>query len=58
MNLREWASNSEELMKFIPQKDRAIHPNFKILGITWNLRNDTLSIPEPSNDRIEDACTK
>ena len=45
MNLREWASNSEELMAFIPESDRADQTNLKVLGICWNLSNDTLFIP-------------
>ena len=26
MNLREWASNCEEFMKFVPQQDQAVNP--------------------------------
>ena len=40
MNLREWASNSEELMKLIPTQDRANISGIKVLGISWNLKND------------------
>ena len=58
MNLREWASNSVELMAFIPVADRADSTNLKVLGIQWNLGNDTLSIPSLSNDRIKGAYTK
>ena len=48
MNLREWASNSKELMDFIPQQDKVIQSELKVLGINWNLTNDTLSIPNLS----------
>ena len=58
MNLREWASNSAELMAFIPVHDRADQTNLKVLGIRWNLGNDTLSIPGLSDDRIENIFTK
>ena len=41
MNLRKWASNSQQFMLFIPQADRAASSNQKILGIKWNLFKDT-----------------
>ena len=59
MNLREWASNSEELMKLIPTQDRANISGIKVLGISWNLKNDQLSIPGPSgNEKLCGASTK
>ena len=33
MNIRVWASNSKELMEFIPQEDKAIQSDFKVLGV-------------------------
>ena len=38
MNLREWASNSEELLSFIPASDRADQSILKVLGLSWNLK--------------------
>ena len=58
MNLREWASNSQELMKFVPEQDRASGSNIKVLGINWNLNSDTLLLPGPSGDRTKEASTK
>ena len=59
MNLREWASNSEELMKLIPTQDRANISGIKVLGIIWNLKNDQLSILGPSgNENLRGASTK
>ena len=59
MNLREWASNSEELMKLIPAQDRADVSGLKVLGISWNLKDDLLSIPGPSNnEKISEVSTK
>ena len=58
MNLREWASNSKELMDFIPQDDKAIQSDLKVLRINWNLTNDTLSIPNLSASKIEGISTK
>ena len=58
MNLREWALNSEELMAFIPELDRADQTNLKVLGLCWNLSNDTLFIPSHSDDKFENVFTK
>ena len=58
MNLQEWASNSQELMKFVPEQDRASGSNIKVLGINWNLNSDTLFLPGPSGDRTKEASTK
>ena len=58
MNLREWASNSEELLSFIPASDRADQSILKVLGLSWNLKNDTLSIPGVSDHKIGSAHTK
>ena len=33
MNLREWASNSKELMESIPSHDRADNSDIKVLGV-------------------------
>ena len=43
MTLSEWASNSEKLMDSISVTDRADHSNIKVLGISWNVKNDILS---------------
>ncbi|XP_073966399.1 uncharacterized protein isoform X2 [Choristoneura fumiferana] len=42
MNLREWSSNSEELMHSIP--DAAPDKIVKVLGLDWNLEDDTLHL--------------
>ncbi|XP_049887000.1 uncharacterized protein LOC126381584 [Pectinophora gossypiella] len=42
MNLREWASNSEDFIKNIP--DATEDKNVKILGLTWALEEDTLEL--------------
>ena len=55
MNLREWASNCEEFVKFVPQQDQAVNPNQKVLGVYWNLNDDTMSIPMSN---VEAASTK
>ena len=58
MNLREWASNSQQFMEFIPQGDRAGNSDQNILGIKWNLFKDTLSVPGISGDKFSSVSTK
>jgi len=58
MNLREWASNSEELMALIPSHDKANDSTIKVLGMCWKLRTDMLSIPGPSSGKLEGVSTK
>ena len=42
MDLREWGSNSMEFMNFVAEQDRF---TYKMLGVTWNSSNDTLTVP-------------
>ena len=58
MNLRKWASNSQQFMLFIPQADRAANSNQKILGIKWNLFKDTISAPGAPVDKIGSVLSK
>ena len=58
MNLREWGSNSKDFMKFIPHENQAARFELKVLGIKWNLIDDTLSIPCPSIGDANNAWTK
>ena len=44
MNLREWASNSSEFLDSIPEKHHSVGVIFKVLGMNWNTKEDTLSI--------------
>ena len=46
MNLREWTSNSDEVNKFIPLKDRSEYETAKVLGHIWNTENDSLSLKQ------------
>ncbi|XP_060570619.1 uncharacterized protein LOC132728915 [Ruditapes philippinarum] len=43
MNLREWASNNEEVNSLFSPEDRAEVKSMKVLGLEWNLESDTLS---------------
>ncbi|EYC23457.1 hypothetical protein Y032_0015g2655 [Ancylostoma ceylanicum] len=40
MNLREFTSNDQDLMQFIPAHDRSVNLNPRLLGITWNSSTD------------------
>ena len=53
MNLREWFSNCEEVMKFIPENDRAKSIVSTVLGHIWNLESDTLFVKEPKIESSE-----
>jgi hypothetical protein len=43
MNLREWASNNEEVNSLFSPDDRAEVKSMKVLGLKWNFESDTLS---------------
>ena len=44
MNLRDWMSNSDEVLNQKPIYDRANSERMKILGLTWIVKEDTLTL--------------
>ena len=52
MNLHDWMSNSEKVMKHIQNTDRAKEEDLKVLGHIWNTKDDTLSL---KHTKIEDS---
>ncbi|XP_053380514.1 uncharacterized protein LOC128548907 [Mercenaria mercenaria] len=58
MNLREWASNSSDLLESIASEDKAKHSVIKILGNTWDTKNDTLSVSVPQSLSEINSLTK
>ena len=52
MNLHDWMSNSEKVMKHIQNTDRAKEEGLKVLGHIWNTEDDTLSL---KHTKIEDS---
>ena len=52
MNLREWCSNSTQLMDRIPIKDRCSSRSVKVLGIRWDSEADTLQLQGNWDGRI------
>lgn len=59
MNLREWASNSQPFMAFVPHKDRVGELDHqRILGINWNAVTDELSVSKPVLQKLPHVQTK
>ncbi|XP_063435905.1 uncharacterized protein LOC134716797 [Mytilus trossulus] len=52
MNLREWASNSQQFLKCIPKEDQANREKLKVLGLTWTIKDDTLTVNSARNDNM------
>ena len=51
MNLREWASNSTEVMKAIPKKERVAKNPIKVLGLDWDSEKDTINVRQRLRER-------
>ena len=45
-------------MEFIPQQNKASKSEHNVLGLTWNLTTDELSVPGPSDSKMDHASTK
>ena len=56
MNLRDWTSNSQDVLGEIPISDRANRANMKVLGLTWFVKEDLLALN--SQIRDENLVTK
>ncbi|MCP4491128.1 MAG: hypothetical protein GY820_28000, partial [Gammaproteobacteria bacterium] len=50
MNVREWVSNSSEVMKLMPMYLREDSNPIKVLGIIWNHKQDNFSITTITTD--------
>ncbi|RCN35992.1 zinc knuckle [Ancylostoma caninum] len=49
MNLRQYVSNSTELNQFLSEQENSdVSTNIKILGISWNISEDSLCIKLPT----------
>ncbi|CAC5402676.1 unnamed protein product [Mytilus coruscus] len=58
MNLRDWCSNSVQFMSEIPKQDQANRERLKVLGITWTIKDDKLSMSGPKLESLELSSTK
>ena len=45
MNLREWTSNSDKFVYYLPEKERLNEQTIKVFGFIWNQIEDYLQIP-------------
>ncbi|CAG2200117.1 unnamed protein product [Mytilus edulis] len=52
MKLREWASNSQQFSKCIPKEDQVNREKLKVLGLTWTIKDDTLTVNSARNDNM------
>ena len=46
MNIREWISNDESVNKEFGPEDRVKEENMNVLGYTWNIKTDTISLKQ------------
>ena len=58
MNLRDWLSNSQELNCNFREEDKMKEKITKVLGLLWNVKFDTLSIPTKKFIDMQMATTK
>ena len=58
MNLRDWMSNDESVMKEIPVDDSAKQGPMKILGLTWVIEDDMIGISKQKRSHAMPNLTK
>ena len=44
MNLRDWTSNNKQVLTEIPRTDKYQEKTMKVLGLTWTIEDDKLSL--------------
>ena len=57
MNLREWASNSEDVNKVIDSEDIATGETMNVLGYSWNSKTECVSLKHSRNSSGSDTST-
>ena len=57
MNLREFVTNARNALERIPEKDKLLDLNQKVLGIKWNLKTDNIEVKFLSSN-LEDKFTR
>ena len=58
MNLRDWLSNNNSVMKEIPSDDRANRGPMKILGLTWDIESDMIGLNKKKQSQVTANLTK
>ena len=54
MNLRDWTSNEASVQAEIPLNDRSTGEITKVLGLSWIVKEDTLSLNQITLDPVYD----
>ena len=58
MNLRDWMSNNDSVMKEIPSDDRANRGPMKILGLTRDIESDMIDFNKQIQSQVTAKLTK
>ena len=58
MNLREWISSDQQMNEIIQREDLAIHDSVKVLGHTWNIETDSISLKKLNTMPESNEVTK
>ena len=58
MNLREWISSDQQMNEIIQREDLAIHDSVKVLGHTWNIETDSISLKRLNTMSESNEVTK
>ena len=58
MNLRDWASNDAAVLDEISFSDRSLGHEIKVLGLTWTMKDDQLSINHTNFDQTWDLTKR
>ena len=58
MNLCDWLSNNNSVMKEIPSDDRANQGPMKILGLTWDIESDMIGLNKKKQSQVTANLTK
>ena len=58
MNMCQWATNDKDLMNMIESNDRSSDKIIKVLGMMWDLTNDTMKFPYKDYVKLNTNITK
>ena len=58
MNLREWVSNNDDVNRFLASEDKAKCDSVKVLGHTWKIESDSISLKDSGAPADSSAPTK
>ena len=58
MNMRAWISNDEKVMRAIDERDRCNDKYVNVLGMIWNVKEDTITVAKPKIIKCDGVITK